>query len=71
MKTDHEQQVVDILGRLPCHSAFFKVKDHLIAFISVEIDANYEIYRLMSKMVSTRFVSSLTFSVPIYYYSRD
>ena len=70
MRTEHEQQVIDLLGKLPCQSAFFKVKDHLIAYIGSEKDATYEIFCLMSKMVSSGFVSSLTFSVPIYYSSQ-
>lgn len=70
IKTKHEQQVIDILGKLPCQSAFFKVKNRLLAYIGAEKDATYEIFCLMSKMLSTGFVSNLAFSVPLYYFSQ-
>ena len=70
METKHEKQVVELLGKLPCQSAFFKVKDRLMAYIGSEKDATYDIFCLMSKMISADFVSSLSFSIPIYYFSR-
>lgn len=70
MKTNYEQQAIELLGKLPCQSALFKVRGRLIAYIGSEKNATYEIFCLMSKMVSSGFVSSLTFSVPIYYSSR-
>lgn len=71
VETEYEQQFVDLLGKLPCQSAFFKVKNYIVALISSEKDSTKEILNLMSKMLSTGFVESLIFSVPLYYYSRD
>jgi phage pi2 protein 07 len=70
MQTDYEQQAVDLLGRFPCYSAFFKARS-LIGYVSIEKDLVYEFFCLMSKMTSTGFVKNLIFSVPFYYYSRD
>ena len=70
MKSPHEQQVIDLLSRLTCQSAFFKVRDHLVGYIGIELYAGKVIFDIMSKMVSTGLVSTLTYSVPIIYYSQ-
>lgn len=71
MQTKYEQQAFNFLGMFPCYSAFFKVRDYLIAYINAEKDAVYEIHRLLSKMLSLSFVSSNIFSIPLRYFSRE
>lgn len=71
MQTLYEQQAVSLLGKFPCYSAFFKVKDHIIGYISIEKDLMYEFFCLMSKILSTGFAKNLFYSFPLYYYTRD
>jgi hypothetical protein len=71
LQTHYEQQAVDLFGKFPCYSAFFKVRDYLLGYVSIEKDLTYEFFCLMSKILSTGFVESLVFSAPVYYSSRD
>lgn len=69
VKTQYERQLVDLLGMLPSHSAFFKIKDSIIGYVNVEKSVSHEMLYLMTKMTITHFVSSITFAVPIYYWT--
>ncbi len=71
MQTKYEEQAIDLFGKLPCHSAFFKVKDYLIGYINVEKNYIYELYTLLLNLPSSTFVDSLIFSVSLCFYSRD
>lgn len=69
IKTEYERQIVDLLGMLPSHSAFFNVKDSIIGYVNAEKSLSHEILHLMTKMTTTHFVSSIAFAVPIYYWT--
>lgn len=71
MKTQYEEQTVNLFGKFPCYSAFFKVRNYLVGYISVEKDLIYEFFCLVSKMLSTGFAENLFYSFPLYYYTRD
>ncbi len=70
-QTEYEQQAVDLFGKIPCQSTFFKVRDNLVMYVGVEKDLTYEFFILLAEAVSSGFVKDVIHSVPIYYYSRD
>jgi DNA-binding Lrp family transcriptional regulator len=69
METENENQLVHLLGMLPSHSAFFKVKGSIVGYVNIEKSLSHEILHLMTKMETTGFVSSIKFALPIYYWT--
>jgi hypothetical protein len=68
MKTPHEQDVINLLGLLPAHSSFFRVKESLIAYVNIEKSMSHELLLLITKMNTHNFVTSISFSIPLYYW---
>lgn len=71
MQTKYEEQAIDLLGEVPCQTVFFKVKDYLIGYINVEKVFAYDFVGIMSNMLSTKFLENITFSNPLFFYTRD
>lgn len=70
-KTDHENQLIDQLKKLPVHCPIFKIGEWIYAYIMIERDfLQYSFFVLLSLMVKSGFVEEYVYSVPVSHWSK-
>ena len=71
--SDYEEVLCEFLGCLPCHVSITKVKDALVAYVSIQKgeDMSETFFQLCSKMVELGLVNYFWSSRPIYGWRQD
>lgn len=71
--SNYEEFLCKFLGCLPCHTSITKVKDALIAYVSIEKgeDMSETFFQFCSKMVDLGLIDCFWSSRPIYHWKPD
>ena len=71
-RTEHEEQLIDQLKKLPVHCPIFKVGEWIHAYIMVERGfLQHSFFDLLSIMTKTEFIEEYIYSVPISHWRKN
>lgn len=70
-KTDHEEQLIEQLKKIPVHCPILKVDGWIFAYIMVERDfLQHSFFEVLNTMQTSGFIEEYKYSIPIYHWKQ-